>query len=60
MNYSKTINLPSTNFSMKANLSTTEYNWIKFWDDNNIYEVLKKNSSKFKSYVLHDGLFFFF
>ncbi|MFL2679706.1 MAG: isoleucine--tRNA ligase [Alphaproteobacteria bacterium] len=55
MNYSKTINLPSTNFSMKANLSTTEYNWIKFWDDNNIYEVLKKNSSKFKSYVLHDG-----
>ena len=27
MEFSKTINLPKTNFSMKANLSVTENNW---------------------------------
>ena len=31
MNFSKTINLPKTTFSMKANLSVTENNWIEFW-----------------------------
>ena len=29
--YSKTINLPATKFSMKANLSKTEVSWIDFW-----------------------------
>ena len=55
MNFSKTINLPKTNFSMKANLSTTEINWIKFWNENKIYVKLKKKTSNFKKYVLHDG-----
>ena len=32
MELSKTINLPKTNFSMKANLSVTENNWLKFWE----------------------------
>ncbi|MBS91523.1 MAG: isoleucine--tRNA ligase [Rickettsiales bacterium] len=54
-NFSKTINLPSTNFSMKANLSETEINWIKFWKDKDIYKKLKKASYEEKKYVLHDG-----
>ena len=33
MEFSKTINLPKTNFSMKANLSVTENNWLKFWEE---------------------------
>ena len=37
MNFSKTINLPKTNFSMKANLSVTENNWIEFWKKKKIY-----------------------
>jgi isoleucyl-tRNA synthetase len=41
MNFSKTINLPKTNFSMKANLSATENNWIEFWKK-------KKSTGKLK------------
>ena len=55
MEFSKTINLPKTNFSMKANLSITENNWLKFWEEEKIYEHLKKNASNFKKYILHDG-----
>jgi isoleucyl-tRNA synthetase len=29
--YSKTISLPATKFSMKANLSQTEMRWMDFW-----------------------------
>ena len=49
MNYSKTINLPQTSFSMKANLSQSENNWIEFWDKQKIYEVLKKQSEGLKN-----------
>ena len=41
-NYSKTINLPKTNFSMKANLSEKETQWLEFWHKNKIYYKLKK------------------
>ena len=53
--YSKTINLPKTNFSMKANLSENENKWIQFWKDNKVYENLKKQNEKFKKFILHDG-----
>ena len=43
--YSKTINLPATKFSMKANLSKTEMSWIDFWQDKKIIEK-KKNHRK--------------
>ena len=54
-NYSKTINLPNTNFSMKANLSQTENKWLEFWKNNKIYEKLKEQNKSSKEYVLHDG-----
>ena len=53
--FSKTINLPSTSFSMKANLSQTENLWIDFWKEKNIYKSLKEKSSNFRKYILHDG-----
>ena len=52
--YSKTINLPDTKFSMKANLSQTETAWIDF-GKKKITEkknIITENSSKF---ILHDG-----
>ncbi len=55
MNFSKTINLPKTNFSMKANLSATENNWIEFWKKKKIYWEIKNKSSKSLKYILHDG-----
>ena len=50
--YSKTINLPTTKFSMKANLSKTEISWIDFWQDKKIIEKKKKIQKK------HPNLFF--
>jgi len=54
-NYSKTINLPKTNFSMKANLSEKETQWLEFWCKNKIYDKLKKKNKKNIKYVLNDG-----
>ena len=46
--YSKTINLPKTDFSMKANLSEKEISWLEFWYENKVYENLKmKDKLKF-------------
>ena len=52
---SKTIYLPKTNFSMRANLNQTEPKWIKFWDENKIFIKIKKSVSDNKKFVLHDG-----
>ena len=54
-NFSKTINLPLTSFSMKANLSETEVHRIEFWKENRIFEKIKTQSSNKKKYILHDG-----
>ena len=40
--YSKTVNLPKTDFAMKANLPQREPFFIKEWQDNKIYHQ-KKN-----------------
>ena len=45
-NYSKTINLPKTNLSMKANLSEKETKWLEFWYKNKIYDKLKQKNKK--------------
>jgi isoleucyl-tRNA synthetase len=54
-NYKDTLNLPKTDFPMKANLPQKEPEQIKIWEENKIYEkIIEKNSSKPK-YILHDG-----
>ena len=44
--YSKTISLPATKFSMKANLSQTEMRWMDFWKEKKIIEKKKENYRK--------------
>ncbi|MFH1666787.1 MAG: isoleucine--tRNA ligase [Elusimicrobiota bacterium] len=52
-NYSKTVNLPKTQFSMKANLSVLEPKILALWNENKVYEkMLKKSANQF---ILHDG-----
>ena len=51
-NFSKTIILPSTKFSMKANLSETENTWMAFWEKNKIYHNLKNKSQKKDKFIL--------
>ncbi len=45
MDYSKTLNLPKTDFPMRANLPEREPEFLKFWDELDIYrKVQEKNS----------------
>ena len=37
MDYSKTLNLPETEFPMRANLPQREPEFQKFWEENEIY-----------------------
>jgi isoleucyl-tRNA synthetase len=55
MNYKDTLNLPKTNFKMKANLPQKEPGLIRFWEDHGIYEKIKKTRADKTKYVLHDG-----
>lgn len=53
--FSKTLNLPSTDFAMRANLPQREPEILEEWEKKNIYKlVMEKNAGKPK-YVLHDG-----
>lgn len=55
MDYSKTLNLPQTEFAMRANLPQKEPTMLEEWDKKDIYKMaLEKNKGK-KSFILHDG-----
>ncbi|RLD16188.1 MAG: isoleucine--tRNA ligase, partial [Caldiserica bacterium] len=49
------VNLPKTEFSMKANLKQKEPNIIKFWEKIKIYERLQKKNENKPVFMLHDG-----
>lgn len=55
--YKQTLNLPKTNFSMKANLAQREPGLLNFWKDINLYQQLRdlSLSKNRKKYILHDG-----
>lgn len=55
MDYKKTLNLPKTDFPMKADLSKREPVLVKKWEEEKVYErLIQKNKGKPK-FVLHDG-----
>lgn len=53
--YSKTLNLPKTDFPMRAGLPKAEPNWIAKWDEMKLYKKLREQSKGRPKYVLHDG-----
>lgn len=54
-NYNDTMNLPKTEFPMRAGLPQSEPVTLKRWEDEKVYEnLIKKNDGK-PLYVLHDG-----
>ena len=55
MNYKDTLNLPKTDFKMKANLSQKEPEILKFWEEIDIYKKIRESSKGRKTYILHDG-----
>ncbi len=55
MDYKTTLNLPKTDFPMKANLKDLELRVIAKWQQENIYGRLQKQAEGKKTYILHDG-----
>ena len=53
--YKSTLNLPHTDFPMKANLPRQEPDWLTFWQDTKIYEKLRTARQHAKKFILHDG-----
>jgi len=55
MDYRKTLNLPQTDFPMRANLSKREPEILNLWETKAIYKKLVEQAKEKKKYVLHDG-----
>ena len=53
--YKHTLNLPQTNFDMKANLTQREPAILARWEANREYEALRQRSHPQGKWVLHDG-----
>ena len=51
----KTVNLPKTDFPMKANLPTAEPKLLTKWEEDKLYHAIRKARAGRKQYVLHDG-----
>ena len=53
--YDESLNLPKTDFPMRANLPKREAEFLQFWEEQGIYhKVQEKNQNKPK-FILHDG-----
>ena len=55
MDYGKTLNLPSTDFPMRASLPEKEPEVLKNIFNNDLYEKMLKKNEGHESFVLHDG-----
>ncbi len=51
----KTVNLPKTDFSMKANLPTAEPKMLAHWEETKLYHRIRAARAGRPQYVLHDG-----
>jgi len=54
-NYKDTLNLPRTDFPMKANLASREPELLKMWDETRLYQQIQKSRKDRELFVLHDG-----
>ncbi|KJS32176.1 MAG: isoleucine--tRNA ligase [Desulfatitalea sp. BRH_c12] len=55
MDYKKTLNLPVTDFPMKANLSQREPEQLKHWAERRMYAHTRDLSKGRPRFILHDG-----
>ncbi len=55
MDLKATVNLPITDFPMKANLPQNEPKMLEHWQNIRIYDLIRKSRQGSPSYVLHDG-----
>ena len=55
MDYKNTLNLPKTDFAMKADLANKEPDILKEWEANGLYNLIREKSNGAPKYILHDG-----
>ena len=55
MDYKTTLNLPKTDFPMKANLTEREPQLLREWEEMALYETLREIRKGRPRWVLHDG-----
>ncbi|MFO0706946.1 MAG: isoleucine--tRNA ligase [Nitrospira sp.] len=55
MDYKATLNLPKTDFPMKANLPQREPEMLAWWEQEKLYEQIQEAGKGRPRYVLHDG-----
>ncbi len=55
MDYKTTLNLPVTDFPMKANLARREPEQIAQWEEKRLYETIRADSVSRPRFILHDG-----
>lgn len=53
--YKQTMNLPQTEFPMRANLATREPEWLEFWEKIDIYRRSLEVNEGGPTFILHDG-----
>ena len=54
-NYRDTLNLPKTDFSMKAGLPKKEPDILDFWEKTNLYKKIRQKYEGKEFFLLHDG-----
>ncbi len=55
MNYKETLNLPQTEFPMRAKLPQREPDILREWEQKQIYRQIQESRQGYPKYVLHDG-----
>src|SRR5512137_2959712 len=55
MDYKNTLNLPRTDFAMKADLLTREPQRLDKWEQENLYTRIQAARANAPKFVLHDG-----
>ena len=55
MDYKESLLLPKTDFPMRGNLPQNEPIKYKLWDEEKVYDRMKKNREGAPSFTLHDG-----
>ena len=53
--YKDTLNLPKTDFAMKANLPNREPEILSYWEEIDLYEQIKILGKSRDKFILHDG-----
>src|SRR3954454_9319476 len=55
MDYKNTLNLPQTDFPMRADLVTREPERLKKWETAQLYQRIQSQREKAERFILHDG-----